>query len=404
MTPRQILAASLLLAAGLRAEGEPTDHLFPADRDGAPAPIAPLDAPRTEGQRPILREKVAQLRESGITREDMQRVREALEAARGDESVKAARKKADAAQDKLRGALRAYAEAHGVEPPDFPEKFRPEPVKDKPELTPEQVAERKARKQSAVEPSKEKPELTPEQLAERRARRIAESGERKAPFSPEKMAEIRKVMEGARNDPEVKAAFEETRAAGEALRQAVRAAMLKADPSLAPLIEKLGDLREAFRAEHIGPAMVGQGKRGGSEVDKAKAPSMDKPRSPKLAAALEAANGDESVKAARKAAEDAKNKLNAALKAYADANGLGTVDKSDPEAVAAHRKAMEEARNDPAVKAAFEEARAAGEAFHAALKAAVLKSDPSLADEFEKSRPANAPKFEKRAPQKQPGA
>ncbi len=253
MTPRYILAASLLLAAGLRAEGEPTEPLFPADRDGAPAPLAPLDERRPEGQRPVLREKVAQLRESGITREDMQKIREALEAARGDESVKAARKKADAAQEKLRGALRAYAEAHGIQPPDFPEKIR-------------------------TEPAKQKPDLSPEQLAERRARKIAESGERKPAVSVEKMAEIRKVMEGARNDPEVKSAFEDTRTAGEALRQAVRASMLKSDPSLAPLIDKLGDLREAFRDEHKGPGPKRDGSRGqnpGQRGEKQSEPAKD---------------------------------------------------------------------------------------------------------------------------------
>lgn len=237
MNPRYFLALSLLLAAGLQAEGEPTERLFPADRDGAPAPLVPLDAPRPEGRRPVLREKVEQLRESGITREDMQRVREALEQARGDETVKAARKKADAAQEKLRGALRAYAEAHGIQPPDFPEKIQ-------------------------TESPKQRPDLTPEQLAERRARKVAESGERKPAVSMEKMAEIRKVMEGARNDPAVKSAFEETRVAGEALRQAVRASMLKSDPSLAPLIDKLGDLREAFRDEHKGPGPKRDGSRG----------------------------------------------------------------------------------------------------------------------------------------------
>lgn len=369
-----LLAAALLAATGLRAEGEPAAHLFPADRDGAPAPLAPLGEAQPERPRPI-RDKVVQLKEAGITREDMQRIREALEVARGDEAVKAARQKADAAQEKLRGALRAYAEEHGVQPPDFPQKFRPD--------------------------AKDKPELTPEQLAERKARKLQEPGARKPEVSPEKMAEIRKVMEGARNDPEVKAAFLEAREAGEALRAAVHAAVLRHDPSLAPLVEKLGDLREAFREEHPG---VGLQKRFAPQGDKPDGPAVEKPRSPKLAAALEAASADPAVKAARKAAEEAKARLGEALKAYADAHGIVKPAKDDPEAMAAHREAMEAARNDPAVKAAFEQVRAAGQALHEATKAAVLKADPSLASEFEKPSPAKQPRGDKPAAPKKVGA
>lgn len=273
MHPRFLLAASLLLAAALRAEGEPAAHLFPSDKDGAPAPIAPLDGPRPEGDHPVIRKKVAQLKDAGVTREDMQRIKAALEQARGDESVKAARTKAQAAQEKLRSALRAYAEANGVQ---LPEKFRPEEAKEKPELTPEQVAERRARKQ-ALASEKEKTEFTPEQLAERRARKLPEPGNRKPEISPEKVAEVRKVMEGARNDPAVKAAFEESRAAGEALRLAVQAAMLKADPSLAPLVEKLGDLRDVFRDELPGLGM----KRDGSHVKQPGPAGEKKPGPPK---------------------------------------------------------------------------------------------------------------------------
>lgn len=378
---RSLLTLSLLAAVAYAAE--PTDHLFPSDRDGAPAPLAPLDGPKVPGGQPRgfespMRDKLVQLKEAGITREDMQRIRAALEQARQDESVKAARKKADEAQEKLRAALRAYAEANGIETPEFPApaKFRAEGGKDKPELTPEQLAERRARKEQG-------------------------SVGRKPDIAPEKVAEIRKVMEGARNDPAVKAAFEETRAAGEALRAAVKAAMLKADPSLGELLDKLGDLREVFREEHPG---IGQQKRFMPEGEKPDGPAVEKPRSPKLAAALEAANADPAVKAARKAAEEAKAKLGEALKAYGESRGLAKPDKDNPEAMAAHRKAMEEARNDPAVKAAFEQARAAGQALHEATKAAVLKADPSLASEFEKPAPVKSPKAERPAAAKKPGA
>lgn len=384
---RLFLTLGLLASAAYAAE--PTDHLFPADRDGVPAPLAPLGEPRppVDGDAPMegprrdfgapLREKAIQLKEAGITREDMQRVRAALETAREDEAVKAARKKAEEAQEKLRSALRAYAEANGIEPPEFPApgKFRPEGGKDKSQPNAEPSGERKVRKQ--------------------------EGANRKPEVSPEKMAEIRKAMEGARNDPAVKAAFEESRAAGEALRQAVRAAMLKADPSLGELLDKLGDLREVFREDNPG---TGFQKRPSVQGDKPQGVREEKPRSPKMTAALEAANADPAVKAARKAAEEAKAKLGEALKAYGEAKGIAKPDKNDPEAMAAHRKAMEEARNDPAVKAAFEQARAAGQALHEATKAAVLKADPSLASEFEKPAPVKQPKGDKSAPGKKVGA
>lgn len=267
MKHRILLASAFLLAAALQAQEEPTKHLFPADNDGAPAPLAPLGDEAGERKGPprefggqVARDKIAQLKEAGITREDMQRIKAALEAARGDEAVKAARKTADAAHEKLRGALRAYAESKGIQPPERPEGRKP-----------------------AFEGAKDKPELTPEQLAERRARKLKELEQRKQEVSPEKMAEIRKVMEGARNDPAVKAAFEESRLANEALRAAVKAAMLKSDPSLAPLIEKLGDLREVFREEHpgLGFGQKREGGRGGEGRTRGEKTDGQKPKGEK---------------------------------------------------------------------------------------------------------------------------
>jgi hypothetical protein len=293
MKHRTLLASSFLLASALLAQEAPTQHLFPSDKDGAPAPLAPLEGEAGERKGPprgfggqVAREKLAQLKDAGITREDMQRIKEALEAARGDESVKAARKTAEAAHEKLRLALRAYAESKGIQPPEF-RKGSPDAPKEKPELTPEQMAERRARKQASAEAPKEKPELTPEQMAERRARKLQELEQRKQEISPEKMAEIRKVMEGARNDPAVKAAFEESKAAGEALRAAVKAAMLKSDPSLAPLIEKLGDLREVFREEHPGFGFGDkrEGVRGGEGRPRGEKPEGQKSKGEKPAGA-----------------------------------------------------------------------------------------------------------------------
>lgn len=266
-----LLASGFLIVAALRAEGEPTQHLFPADKDGAPAPLAPLEGDSAERKGPsrgqagqVVRDKLAQLQEAGITREDMQRIKSALETARGDETVKAARKIADAAQEKLRLALRTFAESKGIQPP-----------------------ERAEGRKGSPDGGKDKSELTAEQIAERRARKRQEFEQRKQDVPPEKMAEIRKVMEGARNDPTVKAAFEESRTANEGLRAAVKAAMLKSDPSLAPLIEKLGDLREVFRDEHrgLGFGQKREGGRGGEGRPRGEKPEGQKPQGEKPAGA-----------------------------------------------------------------------------------------------------------------------
>lgn len=268
MKHRILLASGFLFAAALQAQEEPTKHLFPADKDGAPAPLAPLEGgagerkgpPREFGGGQVVREKIAQLKDAGITREDMQKIKAALESARADEAVKAARKTADEAHERLRLALRAYAESKGVQPPERPEG-----------------------RKNGIEGGKEKSELTPEQLAERRARKLKELEQRKQEVSPEKMAEIRKVMEGARNDPAVKTAFEESKAANEALRAAVKAAMLKANPELAPLIEKLGDLREVFRDERPGQTngQKREGGRGGEGRPRGEKPQGQKPEGDK---------------------------------------------------------------------------------------------------------------------------
>ena len=127
----------------------------------------------------------------------MEKVRNAMETAREDETVKAAKVKAEAAREELRLALKAYADSKGIAGPPA-------------------------------------------------------EGEKRERLTPEKMAEIRKAMEGARNDPAVKAAFEKSREAGDVLRAAVKASILKLDPTLAPLIEKFGDLREERREERLG--------------------------------------------------------------------------------------------------------------------------------------------------------
>lgn len=189
----RILALSLLLAASLAAEDAPARKKRPSERPAPAEGESSRPRGREDGERPGPRGEMAErferLKRAGIKPEEMAKLRAALESARADEAVKAARAEAEKARDALRQALRAFAKAKGVE--------QPEPPRD---------------------------------------------GERRERPSPERLAEMRKVMEGARNDPAVKAAFEQSRVAGAKLREAVREAVLKADPSLGGTLDKMGDL------------------------------------------------------------------------------------------------------------------------------------------------------------------
>ena len=199
------LSASLLLAAGLAAE-EPSprrerpDERPPQGEPGRPQFRGGLDRPRDEEG-----DRLRRMREAGISPEEMKRLRSAFEKAREDAAVKAARAEAEKAREALREALQAHAKANGI----------PQP-----------------------EPPKE--------------------GERRERPSPEKMAEVRKAMEGARNDPAVKAAFEKSREAGRNLSEAVRAAVLRDDPSLAGSLDKMANkLRDDFGAGRHRPEGAG---------------------------------------------------------------------------------------------------------------------------------------------------
>ena len=202
MKTRLFIATHLLVAGILFAQAEPPAP--PAGEEGAPDPQGE-HGPRREGRGLDNREKLERLKEAGVTREDMEKVRKAMEAAREDEAVKAAKVKAESAREALRTALKAYADSKGIAAPPA-------------------------------------------------------EGEKRERLTPEKMAEVRKAMEGARNDPNVKAAFEQTRVTGEALRAAVKAAILKADPSLESVVEKIGNFREERREEFLGQG--GDPKRG----------------------------------------------------------------------------------------------------------------------------------------------
>ena len=256
---RSFLLAALFLASGLAAQEGPADHLLtnpkaPASEDPVLKPLPPADKrgerPKMdERRRDMIRERMERLKESGITREDMEKLRTALEGVGQLESIKAIRDEAQKAREALRTALQAYAKSKGLPAP----------------------GERPA--------SGEKPERP----------------------SPERMAEIRKAMEEARNDPAVKAAFDKGKEIGQRLREAVRAALLEKDASLAPILEKLGKGRDGILefapergeggprgpGENKGPRGPGEGKgegkgKGKGEGKGPRGPRPDMPPPPEV--------------------------------------------------------------------------------------------------------------------------
>lgn len=257
---RPLLALTLLLASGLSAQEAPTDHLLtnpsaPASEDPVRRPLPPPEEraergergerpPMDERRREMIRERMERLKESGVTREDMQKLRAALEGVGQSEPIKAIRAEAQKAREAVRAALQAYAKSKGLPAP---------------------------------------------------GERPADGSKPERP-SPERMAEIRKAMEEARNDPAVKAAFERGREIGQRLRDAVREELLKRDATLAPILEKLGKGRDGIlefapepRGEGSprGPRGPGEGKgprdgRGKAEGEGKgpRGPRPDKPAAP----------------------------------------------------------------------------------------------------------------------------
>lgn len=223
------LIALLLLATGLVAEEPSTRRERPEPRPSRGEPGRPDLRGGPERPRDAEGDRLRRMREAGISPEEMKQLRGAFEQAREDAEVKSAREEAEKAREALREALQAYAKSRGI--------AQPEPPRD---------------------------------------------GERRERPSPERMAEMRKAMEGARDDPAVKAAFEKSRDAGRKLGEAVRAAILRDNPGMAGLLDKMGNVREEFlggRFRPEGPRPEGRAPDGAKP--RGPRPDGDKPRGPR---------------------------------------------------------------------------------------------------------------------------
>jgi len=236
------LLVGLLLVAESTAV-EPVDHLLgnpkaPAAEDpllkpqNVPGPQRAERGPRgpmEERGREFMRNRIERMKESGVTREEMQKLRSALEGIAQNEGVRAARAEAEQARQAVRTALQAFARSKGLPTPGS-----------------------------------------------------SEAGEKPPRPGSEKMQEIRRAMAEARNDPAVQAAYEQAKIAGKKLRDTVRAALVASDATLAPILDKMGDARDSLldaSGEKRGPRGPRGDEKSSGERDKpapAAAPSGDR--------------------------------------------------------------------------------------------------------------------------------
>ncbi|MDP9291615.1 MAG: hypothetical protein M3O82_04535 [Verrucomicrobiota bacterium] len=142
-----------------------------------------------------------------------------------------------------------------------------------------------------------------------------------ADLGPADREKLKAARENAMKDPKVQAAFEDMRATAKESHETLHAALLKVDPSLQPILDKL----KASRMER---------RKGGTadEID-----GVDKPAAGGVAANL------------------------------------------TPEERAKLQAATQKVRSEPDVKATHARTQQARQVFRAALRAAILAADPSLA-------------------------
>lgn len=225
MKSPSIFLMLFVLLADMSA-AEPVDHLLgnpkaPAAEDPLAKPQNPPGpqraergprGPMEERGREFMRNRIERMKESGVTREEMQKLRTALEGIAQNEGVRAARAEAEQARQAVRNALQAFARSKGLPTPGS-----------------------------------------------------SQAGEQPARPGSEKMQEIRRAMAEARNDPAVQAAYEQAKVAGKKLRDTVRAALVASDATLAPIIDKMGDARDSLldaSGENRGPRGPRRGERG----------------------------------------------------------------------------------------------------------------------------------------------
>jgi hypothetical protein len=156
----------------------------------------------------------------------------------------------------------------------------------------------------------------------------------RAPLTPEEHEKLKAAREKAKSDPKVVAARDDMQAAGKGMRDTLHAALLKEDPSLGPILEKIEKAMEERRdkGENAGPppegaqppppgaAEGGQRRKGPppGEFRRGPGPRLDmltEEERAKFRAAHEKVKDDTDVQAARKKADEAAKNLRDAERA-----------------------------------------------------------------------------------------
>ena len=247
----------LLLAAafGFAAEDAPRPQGRP---DQGP------DAPRPEG-RPNLRLPVP------LSPDEQKRLHEAMEKAKQDPAVKEAHEQAAKAQQAAQEAQKKAREvtdeaARKADPEVAPilekikkamERRQPEQPDRQPQAQPRGESPRRPEGQPKAQPGRERgpaqPQGEPGRLREGNREQPANRGAQFPGLTPDEQQRVREALAKANANPAVREAREAAAAAQRKAIEIAEDAARQADPSVAPLLEKMHKAGEARRPEGEAP-------------------------------------------------------------------------------------------------------------------------------------------------------
>jgi len=198
-----------------------------------------------------------------------------------------------------------------------------------------------------------------------RNQRPGQESRQPVPLSPDEQKRLHEAMEKAKQDPAVKEAHEQAAKAQQAAQEAQKKARditddaaRKADPEVAPILEKIKKAMERRQPDQTDRQPQGQ-------------PRGEQPRRPEGQPEGDRPRGD-----VREPGPD---------------RG-GVIPGLSPEEQRRVREAMAKANGDPAVRAAREAAAAAQRKAIEIAEDVARQADPSLAPLFEKMRKAGEPR------------
>ncbi len=210
-----------------------------------------------------------------------------------------------------------------------------------------------------------------------------------APLSPDEQKRLHEAMEKAKQDPAVKEAHEQAAQAQQAAQQAQQKAReitddaaRKADPSVAPILEKIKKAMERRQPDQPGRPPQGQ-PRGEAPRRPEVQPRGEQPRRPE--GQPNQPNRD------RGPGQPEGDRPRGDVREPSPDRG-GPIPGLSPEEQRRVREAMAKANGDPAVRAAREAAAAAQRKAIEIAEDVARQADPSIAPLLEKMRKASEPR------------